>query len=111
MLSGSFKCFFAVTGLDLGPIGLVLLPLIYGKVAICKSCDTPAFRQSRFRLSTGNRCFDTGAAQTPGTSVVTIDMVFRTDILMFLGVGKSRFLVSRFPIKYPPNGQIMGLLQ
>ena len=39
MLSESFKCFFAVTVLDKSNQNLALLAHIYGKVAICKSCE------------------------------------------------------------------------
>lgn len=101
MLSESFKCFFAVTVLDLGPIGLALLAHIYSKYAICKSCEASRCRTSRFCLSPGNQRSRAGAARALRGGMVTgpgrSPAARRTSV----GAGGPSALVPRSPIKYP----------
>jgi hypothetical protein len=80
MLSGSFKYFFAVTGLDLGPIGLALLAHIYGEVAICKSCENSRRRTSQFRLSPGKQRFRSSTTRALRRGRVTVPEWSPTEI-------------------------------
>jgi hypothetical protein len=103
MLNESFKCFFAFTGLDLGPIGLALLAHIYGKVAICKSCEDFRRSTSNFRRSPWKQRFRSSTARTLCRGMVTVAGWSPAEISTSLSIGRSRFLVPRSPIKYPPR--------
>ena len=105
MLSESFKYFFAVTGLDLGPIGLALLAHIYGKVAICKSCEKSRRRTSHFRPSPGKQRFRSGTVRALRRGMVAVPGWSPAEIKTSGWVGRPGFLVPRSPIKYPPRWQ------
>ena len=101
MLNESFKCFFAFTGLDLGPIGLALLAHIYGKVAICKSCENLSRHTSNFRRSPRKQRFRSSTTRTLRRGMVTVPGWAPAGISTSVRSGRSRFLVPRSPIKYP----------
>ena len=101
MFSESFKYFFAVTVLDESNQILALLAHIYGKVAICKSCDKYTSRISRFRLSRGKVIFLLISVRGVCRGSISRYAYSPTEIwTSVISFGLS-FLFPRSPIKYP----------